>query len=75
MHAVCYKEIEMTDKQEKRMEIPHPRVGEKRPRVVYERFQEQGRADWQGNLASMIASLESDKKRKVAEIGGKLELE
>lgn len=38
VHAVCYKEIEMTEKQESRMEIPPARVGEKRPRVVYERF-------------------------------------
>ena len=43
------------------------KVGEKRPRVVYERFGSDSQ-EWKGNLSSMVKSLEAERKRRHCEL-------
>lgn len=59
MHAVCLKEIELSDKHMS----SEPRLGEKRPRV-YEKVGDGTRQ----RIETMIQALEQDKKRKRQEI-------
>lgn len=59
VHAVCLKEIELSDKHLS----SEPNLGEKRPRV-YEKVSE----DTRQKIETMIESLETEKKRKRCEI-------
>jgi len=69
VHALCLKEIELSDKHkfETKTMPMLGKVGEKRPRVVYERFGA-GPAEWKGSLSSMVQSLEAERKRKHLEM-------